>query len=372
MPRKVMAVILVAIGALVVLQLAAVAGSDSVRMLALDIAVAVASLALVPVLFRHPVPCGVTLGVLAALSPVATPTATMAALTVAAYRPFRSALVVAVAGVAGHLVLGWWRPVDGLPYAWYVLLVLVVYSMLVGWGAYARARRALLDSWRERVRRAERERDRHVAEARMAERTRIAREMHDVLAHRLSLLATYAGALEYRPDSPPERLAEAAGVVRAEVRLALGDLREVITLLRDEEALDDALAAPQPGLADVATLVEESRESGTSVTLDVSIDPAAVPEGTGRVVYRVVQEALTNSRRHAAGEPVHVTVSGEEGEALAITVRNAIGDGATANADGTGTGLIGVRERVELAGGTIDVERTRREFGLRAHLPWPS
>jgi signal transduction histidine kinase len=106
--------------------------------------------------------------------------------------------------------------------------MIAAYAALLGWGALTQARWALVASLRERARRAEAEQGRRVAEARMLERTRIAREMHDVLAHRLSLVATYAGALEYRPDSPPEQLSRAAGVVRAGVHQAFSELREVI------------------------------------------------------------------------------------------------------------------------------------------------
>ena len=128
--------------------------------------------------------------------------------------------------------------------------MLVAEAALVGWGELSRARQALLESLREQARRAEAEQASRVAEARAAERASIAREMHDVLAHRLSLLATYAGALEYRPDAPPEQLARAAGVVRAGVHQALDELREVIGVLRDD---DDAPAAtrPQPSLSDL-------------------------------------------------------------------------------------------------------------------------
>src|SRR5690606_7847514 len=145
----------------------------------------------------------------------------------------------------------------------------------------------LLASLRERALRAEAEQGRRVAEARMLERTRIAREMHDVLAHRLSLLATYAGALEYRPDSPPERLSRAAGVVRTGVHQALEELREVIHVLRQEDG--DSLAGPQPLLADVPRLVEESRDAGVTVQLHEAVAGAdSLPPSVSRTAYRVV------------------------------------------------------------------------------------
>ena len=158
---------------------------------------------------------------------------------------FPVAAAAAAGGVAAHLVQGLWRPNSGISLSWWLLLICAAYGALLGWGAWARSRRALLISLRERARRAEAEQGRRVAEARIAERHALAREMHDVLAHRLSLVATHAGALEYRPDSSPEQLSRAAGVVRTGVHQALDELREVIRLLREEDGGDDG-AGPQP------------------------------------------------------------------------------------------------------------------------------
>jgi hypothetical protein len=189
-------------------------------LLSLDIAVGVISCALLPVLLRWPVAGGLALGVLAGLSPAATPAATAAVLIVAQQRRFRLAGAIAAVGVAGHAVQGLWRPASGLSYVWWLTLTIAAYAALLGWGEWMQARRVLVASLRDRAHRAEAEQGRRVAEARISERARIAGEMHDVLAHRLSLVATYAGALEYRPDSPPEQLARAAGLVRDGVHQA--------------------------------------------------------------------------------------------------------------------------------------------------------
>jgi signal transduction histidine kinase len=332
--------------------------------LALDIVVAVVSCGLVPVALRWPVGIGLVLSALAALSPTATPPASATALFAARQRPARPAVLVAVAGVAAHAVQGWWRPASGLSYGWWLLLIAAAYAALVGWGTLAQARQALVESLRERARRAEAEQGRRVAEARVAERARIAREMHDVLAHRLTLVATYAGALEYRPDSPPEQLARAAGVVRTGVHQALDELRQVITVLREDDATPDG--APQPTLADLPALVEESRAAGTSVRLSATV--AEVPAVIGRTAYRVVQEGLTNARRHAPGRPVEVVVEGRPGGELVVEVSNPLTP--TVDSTGAGTGLIGLTERVHLAGGRLDHGRTADRFRLRARLPW--
>ncbi|WP_240809927.1 sensor histidine kinase [Actinomadura sp. WMMA1423] len=344
--------------------------------LGLEIAVALASWLLAPLLVWRPVGAALALTALAALSPTATPAASMGVLHVAQRRPFRQAAMVGAAGVAAHVVQGLWQPNRGISFSWWLLLIAAGYGALIGWGALARARRELLDSLRERARRAEAEQGRRVAEARMAERTRIAREMHDVLAHRLSLLATYAGALEYRPDAPPEKLSQAAGVIRTGVHQALDELREVILLLRAEDSGEDAGAEdrPQPVLEDVPRLVEESRDAGGQVELrDETVGASALPAAAGRAAYRVVQEGLTNARKHAGGRPVRVVLEGRPGSRLVVDIRNPLPeDGAAPLAPGSGTGLVGLTERVRLAGGRLDHQAAEGEFRLRAWLPWPA
>jgi signal transduction histidine kinase len=270
-----------------------------------------------------------------------------------------------------------WRPHGGISFGWWLVLMAAAYAATIGWGALVRAQQALVASLRERARRAEAEQGRRVAEARMLERTRIAREMHDVLAHRLSLLATYAGALEYRPDAPPEQLSQAAGVVRTGVHQALEELRDVIMLLRDDESTEDDAPAgrPPPALADLPKLVAESQDAGGDVRLDDRVtDPAQLPAATGRTAYRVVQEGLTNARKHAAGQPVRVLLDGRPGATLVIDIRNPLaGVGAATTTPGTGIGLVGLTERVQLAGGRLDHEVTAgHEFRLHASLPWPA
>jgi signal transduction histidine kinase len=380
--------VLTGIGALTAATLWGQASGDiSSSLLTLDIAVGLASLALLPVLLRWPVPGALALAALAALSPAATPASTYATLHVSLRRRFPVAAAVAGVGVAGLLIQGLWRPISSLSSAWWVVLVLVAEAALVGWGELSRARQALLESLREQARRAESEQASRIAEARAAERAIIAREMHDVLAHRLSLLATYAGALEYRPDAPPEQLARAAGVVRAGVHQALDELREVIGVLRDDDPA--AVARPQPGLSDLKELVEETRDAGTPVDLIDRISrPGELPDALGRTAYRIVQEGLTNARKHAPGRPARLLLDGRPGERLLVELTNPVSPaqvgpaspleapspaGPSLNGSGTGTGLIGLTERVRLAGG--EIERgiaPDGEFLLRALLPWPA
>ncbi len=376
--------------------------------LALDIPAAAASLALIAFLRRWTVPVAVLLCVLAAVSPVATPPATLAALVVARWRPLPVALTVAGIGIGAHLVRGAWRPIAGLPYGWWAVLVCVAYAGLVGWGMLLRANRALISSLRDRAERAEADQARRVAEARAAERTRIAREMHDVLAHRLSLLATYAGALAYRPDAPPEQMSRAAEVIRAGAHQALDELREVIGVLRDDERPDSAGGLtdgmrPLPGAAELPRLTEESRAAGMVIEAGGGAWPPAqsspdgagpavllgLPDAAGRTVYRVVQEGLTNVRKHAPGAAARITLDGGPGAGLDVTIVNRLAAGGAAPGGaasggavaggagggpplpGSGTGLIGLSERLELAGGKLESGARGGEFLLHAWLPWP-
>src|SRR5437764_9220735 len=182
-------------------------------------------------------------------------------------------------------------------------LCVLVMSVVIGWGLFARTRRELVASLHERARRLESEQLLRVEQARDAERRRIAREMHDVLGHRLSLLSLHAGALEFRRDASPEQVAEAAGVIRASGQAALEELRAVIGLLREQD--DGAsLEVPQPTLAQIPALLDESRAAGMDVRWEeCGAATEAVPSAVGRAAFRVLQEALTNARKHAPGTP---------------------------------------------------------------------
>ncbi len=334
---------------------------------AYDVLAGLLGCALVPLVFRRPVRSTLALAVLAVLSPLATPPAVLGVLQVARSRPWSHAVAVAVAGVAAHALRGLWRPTDGLPYGWWLALVVLAHVAVAGLGALSAGRDAVLVALDERALRAEAEQGRRVAETRAAERASITREMHDVLAHRLSLLATYAGALEHRPDAPPEKLAQAAGVVRAGAHQALGELREVIGLLHDDP-VPDGTEQPVPELTDLPGLVEESRAVGTAV--QVTGEVGEVPGMAGRTAYRVVQEALTNARKHAPGQPVRIALGGAAGARLEIDVTNPLGPAGDPQRV-AGHGLAGLTERVRLAGGQLDHQRTGGEFRLRAWLPWP-
>jgi signal transduction histidine kinase len=270
------------------------------------------------------------------------------------------------------------RPDTSMPNWSQAALGIVCIAAVLAWGMFVRARRQLAQSLRERAQRAESER---VEQARQHERHRIAREMHDVLAHRISLVSLHAGALELRPDGPADEIARAAGVIRDSAHQALEELREVIGVLRAERAgdddwADDAPERPQPTLADLPELVDESRRAGMLVRLECRVaDPAAVPVAAGRSAYRIVQEGLTNARKHAHGTEVTVTARGVRGDGLTVEIRNPwpLDAASTTAIPGAGSGIIGLAERASLVGGRLEYGRTPTgDFRLWAWLPWPA
>ncbi|HEX3513499.1 MAG TPA: histidine kinase [Trebonia sp.] len=261
--------------------------------------------------------------------------------------------------------------------AW--LLVLSYHVAIVAVGMYLRTRRELIASLHERVAQAERAQLLLAEQARRAERDRIAAEMHDVLAHRVSLLALHAGALEIRPDQEPSQVQATAALIRVTARQALTELRDVIGVLRDREAEPDAPHAPPPTLADIESLVAEFKAAGLNVTLDMRVKkPESAPGGLGRDTYRIVREGLTNVTKHASGTATTVEVSGQAGEGLHVVVRNRLPLGYADRAlhgagglPGSGLGLTALAERVAMAGGTLSHGPDRDgDFVLAATLNW--
>jgi signal transduction histidine kinase len=237
---------------------------------------------------------------------------------------------------------------------------------------FVRSRRQLLLSLRDRARRAETEAGLRAEQAQRLAREAIAREMHDVLAHRLTLLSVHAGALEFRPDAPQQEVARAAGVIRESAHEALQDLREIIGVLRADDHGEES-GRPQPTLAALDTLVAESREAGMKIVLDHQVTaPDAAPASVGRTAYRIVQEGLTNARKHAPGAEVEVVVSGAPGDGVTVSVRNPPPPGEVPQVPGSGQGLIGLTERATLAGGSLGHGAADGGgFAIEAWLPWP-
>ncbi|MCZ2821668.1 histidine kinase [Modestobacter sp. VKM Ac-2977] len=246
-------------------------------------------------------------------------------------------------------------------------------------GAYLGARRDLVQSLQERVAQTQAEQRLRVEQTRQAERTRIAREMHDVLAHRMSLVALHAGGLEVNPTAGPAEVEQSAALIRTTARQALEELRTVLGVLRADTSLPEpvdpaeAELLPQPTLADVDRLVRASAEAGVAVQLHTDLPTGQTPPPlVGRTAHRVVREALTNVHKHAAGGTATVLLAGEPGSGLQVRVHNSAPVAAAAPlVPGAGLGLLGLRERVELVGGRLSTGAQPDGFLVHADLPWP-
>lgn len=285
----------------------------------------------------------------------------------------RTGVALAVAGVQLAASAGYSLLSSGGSFVSDMAFSVAFTAIVTAWGMFVRARRQLVWTLRERAERAEAEQVEHAERARAAERARIAREMHDVLGHRISLMALHAGGLQLRPDLPPEQVQQTAGLLRETAQQALQELRGVIGVLRAEAAADaEAPPSPQPTVRDIARLVQDTRSAGARIELVMDLptgqDP---PAALGRDAYRVVQEALTNIAKHATGTATTVRVEGAPGSGLRVQVRNRLPVVVGSSLPGAGTGLLGLRERVTLSGGTFEHgPDPAGDFVVDARLTW--
>jgi signal transduction histidine kinase len=338
-----------------------------------DLGLGVFSLVLLAWRRRHPFAVAVVVNAVTVVSWSAGGPATLALVSLATRRRWREVIPVAALGLVAGLALERMNPVSTQDYAFTIPFVGVVVAATVAWGMFIGSRRELIATLRERAEPAEVEQASRVAQARAAERSRIAREMHDVLAHRISLVTMHAGALAYRDDLSRDEVRTTAGIIQDNSHRAMVELREVLGVLRDGPG-DAAPERPQPSASDLRALVDEARASGTRVDLWVAVELGDVPDALGRTAYRVVQEGLTNARKHAADTLVSVTLTGGPVDGLTIEVRNPLRVGEpVASAPRSGLGLAGLAARAELAGGTLTHEVSPgAEFVLETWLPWPA
>lgn len=250
-------------------------------------------------------------------------------------------------------------------------MVIVLFAVLSAWilGDLRRTRANYVAELEARNARLALERDQQAEIAAAAERQRIAREMHDVVAHSLSVVVVQADGARYIADQDPGAAKRALETIAASARVALSDMRRLLGLLREEGRPDGW--APQPGVHDVAALVNGVRSSGLQVGLDVHGDPGRVDPAAGLTIYRIVQEGLTNAIRHAGpGATVAVCIRYSSERALVVVSDDGVGPTGWPGKDGAGRGLLGMRERVELHGGAFRT-RARPEggFEVEAELP---
>ena len=301
----------------------------------------------------------------------------LAGLFTASERSRRRVLpLLAAIGVAGFAGPDWLTgDVDGGALVSAALLTAAVMASAV----YLATRRELIASLQDRAARVEAERRLRDEQARVGERTRIAREMHDVIAHKVALISLHAGALEVGARGEPDRVEQEAALIRSTAHEALEELRSILGLLRSPEG-DGAGAAGTAGsggpAADAAAaadhlerLVASWRAAGVTVAL--TDDVGAMPAPTARAVHRLVQEGLTNAHKHAPGSAVTVSVTGGRGHDVVVAVTNPTVTLTEPAPPGAGVGLVGLDERLRTVGGTLTsgVDATG-VWRLEGRLPW--
>ncbi len=329
-------------------------------------------LAIILMLFRRrwPLPVTLTTATLAVFSSFGAGAAFISYISLCTRRRWREIAVATSFFVVTGLLWEWlYRSATTalMLTSWATQVLAVAAAMAIG--AYIGMRREYVANLRERAETAEREQASRVAEARANERARIAREMHDVLAHRISLIAMHAGALAYREDLPREQVREIAGLLRDNADQAVHELRSVLGVLRGPGEPEQS-RVPHPDLGQLDTLLEEVAAAGTQVDLvrEVADTP---PDALSRTAYRIVQEALTNARKHAPAARVRLRITGDPDRGLEIEARNRTRATVPATSRGAGMGLVGLAERAELSGGRLQ-HRLEDDgtFVLRAWLPW--
>jgi signal transduction histidine kinase len=269
--------------------------------------------------------------------------AVLAAYSAPTYSRYRNLALVSVVGAAILVIANPRADLPNLPSGFFIFLMLTSVAL----GAN------VIHAWRQRAQTLQREQATATRLALEQERARLARELHDVVGHNVSVMVVQAGAARKVLDTAPEQAREALLAVEAGGRAAMTELRQVIGLLAPD--VDDNDLAPQPGLAQLPVLADRIRETGVPVTLTVTGTVDGLPAGVDLAAYRVVQEALTNAVKHAAGAAVTIAVRRTPNE-LRVEVTDT-GGVAVGASTGGGRGLIGLRERLATYGGTLTTSR---------------
>jgi signal transduction histidine kinase len=297
----------------------------------------------------------------------------IAVYSVAAHRPLARSAIGGVAAAIAFAALIFSYPVDVNPVEYVTNMALLIGVWWLGRGL--RLRRAYLAELEDRAQRLERVREGDARTARVEERARIARELHDVVAHHVSVMTVQAGAARRILDRDPVSAREAMSTIEGLGRTALSEMRRIVGVLRTERdpVHTGRELAPQPGLHDIGGLIDRVRETGLMVQLWIEGEPRTLSPGVDLAVYRLVQEALTNTLKHAgpqarawvrihyAGQGVNVEIE-DDGRGAAA--------GLPGNGDSSGHGLVGMRERVSLYGGELRIgPRSGGGFEVRARFP---
>ncbi|GAA1437749.1 histidine kinase [Microlunatus lacustris] len=344
--------------------------ADSVRLgslMVLDLLAA--PVAVVLLAWRRRPAAGAAIVLLSAFSTLSVGAGILAAISFAAAQSLRRTIALGVAFTATATATVLVVPDPEFPLWAEALGVAVLYGLLVLVGLYVRSRRQLMASLQAQARSTRREQEALGESARGAERARIAREMHDALGHRLSVIAMHAGALESRTDLSADDTRMAAGVVRESAHHAMNELRQVLGVLNESSSTRSG-GSDVPTLAQLGELVQAGVGDGVVPELRWEADVTAVPETVSRHLYRIAQEALTNVRKHAPGQPTEVVVGSPSRGVVELVVRNRVASPVTAGTPAQlHHGLAGLAERARLAGGSLTAGPDDSGFVVRAALP---
>lgn len=317
---------------------------------------------------RWPLATGIVTNALTVVSGTAAGPSTLVAVSVASRRKLREIIPLGIVMMLAGAIYNFLYPGPSSADNWFVTLSLLpITAAVLAFGMYIGSRRELVWTLQQRAIRAEEEQELRSDQARVTERQRIAREMHDVLAHEISQISMYAGALAFRTDLDADGMRDVAGTIQTKANSALTSLRDVLGVLRDDSG--ELTNRPQPTLSDIPQLVEEARLAGMRIEYDEQVAPLPVPDAAGRTLYRIVQEGLTNAHKHAQGAQVNIQVIGDPETGLGIELENPLGFGRS-SAPTSGLGLVGLTERAHLRGGTLEYRKDGSTFVLRGWIPW--
>jgi signal transduction histidine kinase len=339
-------------------------------------------LLVVPVAFRRRAPVtafviaavGGALQVLIAMPNAADLAVLILLYTVAAYRPRRASIFALLVCLVGSTVaVTEWGPVPGVRLFWRLIFAALLFGglELTVWilGDSMRYRRGYYAALEDKAARLEAERNAQAKVAAAAERARIARELHDVVAHHVSVMVVQADGAGYALRTDPDRAEAALEAIADTGRQALMEMRRLLGVLRSAD--EQATLAPIPGLGELRELLDQARGAGLEVSYTLSGTPRELPEGAELAAYRVVQESLTNTRKHAGLAATAAVALRYEPDGLTVEVTDD-GLGVVTSEDTGGHGLAGMRERIAMYGGTVTAgPLPGGGFGVTARLPCP-
>lgn len=282
--------------------------------------------------------------------------------------PRRTSVVVVLASVVAIGLLGLLAATEGVFDPRSIQFAVTV-AFAGAAGDATRSRREYIAAITERAERAEQTRESEARRRVTEERLRIARDLHDAVAHQISVISLNAGVASSALEARPDRAREALGTIRTAARSVLGEIGDLLEVLRSDERLAEE-SGPQPGLDRLDDLVRRFADDGLQVTLRREGDSSAVSGAVGLVAYRVVQEALTNALKHGAERRAHVLLE-TTGEHVDVVVTNPVPAEASPAPRGGGHGLLGLRERVASVRGSVETGPAPGGYRLSASLPLP-